>query len=66
MPTLLLLGSESTPLDAASTYEVHRALPDSRLVVLEGAEHVAIHRVPERWVAEVSAFLLAGAPAAVR
>lgn len=63
-PTLVLLGSESTPIDAAGAFEVHRALPNSRLALLQGAEHVAIYRVPELVVEEVTSFLLEREPAA--
>jgi pimeloyl-ACP methyl ester carboxylesterase len=57
VPTRILLGSESTPIDAKSAFMVHRALPNSQLVLLQGVEHVAIHRDPDLVVNEVTRFL---------
>lgn len=64
VPTLVLLGSESAPLDAFSAFTVHRALPSSRLVLMQGVEHVAILRDPDLVVREVVAFLSESATAA--
>lgn len=57
VPTLILLGSESMPFDAESAFHVHRALPNSRLVLMQGVEHVAIYKDPDQVVEMVTAFL---------
>ena len=40
-PTLLLSGGESPPIMKAATEAVHRALPNSRIVTMEGQAHIA-------------------------
>ncbi|MEX2542402.1 MAG: alpha/beta hydrolase [Trueperaceae bacterium] len=56
-PSLLLLGSESPPFYAAATETVAAALPESRIAVMPGAEHVAIYSAPEVFLKEVIGFL---------
>jgi pimeloyl-ACP methyl ester carboxylesterase len=56
-PVLLLVGSES-PLDIKADPEiVARALPDARIVVLDGQAHMAHLTDPESFAAAVVAFL---------
>ncbi|WP_336343689.1 alpha/beta fold hydrolase [Halalkalicoccus ordinarius] len=55
--TLLLSGSESPPFLRDATMAVHDALPNSRLVTLDGHGHEAMLTAPERFVAEVLTFV---------
>ena len=56
-PTLQLLGGASAPIFAAGTYVLDDALPDGRVVVLDGQKHAAHHTDPDRFVVEVERFL---------
>ena len=58
-PTLLLLGSESPQFMADATVAVSEALPNSRIVTLEGQEHVAMNTAPDLFVRTVVEFLRA-------
>jgi pimeloyl-ACP methyl ester carboxylesterase len=57
IPTLLLYGDKDirAPLDVAEM--IHTAIPDSKLVILEGVGHVSSVQAPERFNAEVRSFL---------
>lgn len=57
VPTLLIYGAEDvrSPLDVAD--EIHAAIPGSQLVILEDVGHVCCMEAPERFNAEVRAFL---------
>jgi len=55
--TLLLLGGESPPLFKAATEALDEALPDSRVVVMPGQGHVAMHTAPELFAGLVVGFL---------
>jgi pimeloyl-ACP methyl ester carboxylesterase len=58
VPTLLLLGGDS-PSSARQAIElVDSALPDSRIVVMPGQQHIAMDMDPELFLREVSRFLL--------
>ena len=57
MLTLLLTGSDSSDPFAADTGTVAAALPDARVLVLEGHQHVADILAPERFADHVLAFL---------
>jgi pimeloyl-ACP methyl ester carboxylesterase len=57
VPTLLLLGENSSAMFAEATRALDAALPDSRVVVLEGQGHVAMTTGPELFVREVTAYL---------
>lgn len=59
VPTLLLVGGDSVPEMQAATRMLDAALPDSRVVVLEGQQHVADQLVPELFASRVLEFLLA-------
>jgi pimeloyl-ACP methyl ester carboxylesterase len=56
-PTLLLTGSESRDPFAADTGTVAAALPDARVVVLEGQQHVADILDPEGFAGHLVGFL---------
>jgi len=58
IPTLLLLGGNSGPIYKETTEALHAMLPDSRIVVMPGQQHVAINTAPDLFVREVLAFLL--------
>lgn len=58
MPTLILVGGDS-PVSVRRACEiVHEALPDSRLVVMPGEQHIAMDTNPKLLSAEVRKFLL--------
>jgi pimeloyl-ACP methyl ester carboxylesterase len=56
-PTLLVTGGESPQWFKDAVESVDDALPDSRIVALEGQEHVAIDTAPDRFVEIVLAFV---------
>jgi pimeloyl-ACP methyl ester carboxylesterase len=56
-PTLLLLGSDSPSFFKAGIEAVHAALPNSRIKVLPGQQHIAMDTAPDLFVREVTAFL---------
>jgi pimeloyl-ACP methyl ester carboxylesterase len=58
VPTLLLLGGDSPPLFQQATEVVDAALPDSRVVILPGQQHIAMDTAPDLFVKEVLAFSL--------
>jgi len=58
-PTLLLLGGASPPFFRPAIEAVHAALPVSRIVVLEGQQHVAMNTASELFTRTVLDFLLA-------
>ena len=57
VPTLLLSGSESPQSLKDATVALDEALPNSRIVVLEGLGHGAINAAPDRFVDEALAFI---------
>ena len=58
IPSLLLLGGDSPPIFVQAAETVDAALPDSRIVVMTGQQHIAMDTNPELFVAEVLRFLL--------
>jgi pimeloyl-ACP methyl ester carboxylesterase len=56
-PTLLLSGGESPQWSKDLTAAIGAALPNSRIAVLEGQEHVAYYTDPDRFVGEILAFI---------
>jgi pimeloyl-ACP methyl ester carboxylesterase len=56
-PSLLLLGGASPPWFAAGIETLRAGLPDARVAVLEGQQHVAIDTAPALVVREVLGFL---------
>jgi pimeloyl-ACP methyl ester carboxylesterase len=55
---LLLRGGDSPPLFRQAVEAVDAALPDSRVVILPGQQHVAMDTNPELFVREVLGFLV--------
>jgi pimeloyl-ACP methyl ester carboxylesterase len=58
VPTLILQGGDSPSFLTLSNQAVHAALPNSRIVVMPGQQHVAMDTATELFVAEVLSFLL--------
>lgn len=56
-PTLLLVGEDSPPFESGSAEAIARALPDARVVVLPGQQHLAMYTAPELFLSEVVRFL---------
>lgn len=56
-PTLLLLGGDSPSFLSAATHLLHETLPNNRLVVMPGQQHVAINTAPAQFVKAVLDFL---------
>ena len=57
VPTLLLSGSESPAYLRRATRAVHTALPNSRIIVMPGQQHIAMRTVPDLFVRRVTGFL---------
>ena len=56
-PTLLLSGEESPDVLQQATALVHAALPNSRVAILPGQQHIAYRTAPELFAATVLGFL---------
>jgi len=56
--TLLLLGGESHLFMKASVEAVNAALPNSRIAVMPGQQHIAMSTAPELFLREVIGFLV--------
>jgi pimeloyl-ACP methyl ester carboxylesterase len=65
-PTLLLLGGESPPYFKAATEAVAAALPNGRVVVLPGQQHLAMNTAPELFLGGLLPFLADGEGHGVR
>jgi pimeloyl-ACP methyl ester carboxylesterase len=57
VPTLLLLGGDSPSFARKNTENWHAALPDSRVTVLPGQQHIAMDTAPDLFVREVTEFI---------
>lgn len=57
VPVLMLVGGDSPDAIKADPELVAAALPDARIVVLPGQQHIAIDLVPEEFAAHVVEFL---------
>jgi pimeloyl-ACP methyl ester carboxylesterase len=57
VPTLLLTGEESPPMFREPVRLVDAALPNSRICILEGQQHLADVTAPELFVRTVLEFL---------
>lgn len=57
VPTLILLGGESPQRRHLVAETLHRSLPDSQLVILQGQQHSATRTAPGLFVHEVIKFL---------
>jgi pimeloyl-ACP methyl ester carboxylesterase len=58
VPTLLLVGGDSPEFMKATIETWNATLPNSRIVVLPGQQHIAFDTAPDLFVREVLAFLL--------
>ncbi|MDS0301093.1 alpha/beta hydrolase [Halogeometricum sp. S1BR25-6] len=56
IPTLLLVGEESSPGANDTTKTLDETLPDSRIVRIDGADHFGLISKPDRCVEEILAF----------
>jgi pimeloyl-ACP methyl ester carboxylesterase len=56
-PTLLFQGSDSPDLFKNTTTRLHNVLPNSRIVIFPGQQHIAMDLEPEMFVREVEKFL---------
>jgi pimeloyl-ACP methyl ester carboxylesterase len=56
-PTLLLLGGDSPASFRDGTVALHAALPESRIAVMPGQQHIAMSAAPELFVSTVLPFL---------
>jgi pimeloyl-ACP methyl ester carboxylesterase len=56
-PVLFLVGGDSPPRELENAKGVADTLPDARVVILPGQQHVAMHTAPEVFVREVVRFL---------
>jgi pimeloyl-ACP methyl ester carboxylesterase len=57
-PTLLLLGGDSPSEYGTFVHDVDKALPDSKIVILPGQQHVAMNTAPGLFVSEILKFLI--------
>lgn len=57
VPTLVLTGSESPEVLRRAVELLRETLPEARLVVLEGQQHIAMDTAPELFLREVLGFL---------
>lgn len=62
LPTLLLWGSRDRAVYPKSALELHRRLPNSSLVTLEGAGHLPYEEVPDEFNRVICDFLLRDEP----
>jgi len=56
VPALVIVGEKDQPFVGASQYMAHK-IPDARLAVIAGARHAPNVTHPERFDAELNAFL---------
>jgi pimeloyl-ACP methyl ester carboxylesterase len=56
-PTLLVSGSDSPPFLKAATQALTAALPNARLAVLPGQQHIAMYTAPDLFAQTLLAFL---------
>lgn len=57
IPTLLLLGGDSPETERAATEALDTVLPNSRIAVMPGQQHVAMYTAPDLFLHEVLTFL---------
>jgi pimeloyl-ACP methyl ester carboxylesterase len=57
VPTILLLGGESPLFTAEAVKMVNSALPNSKIVILPGEQHIAHHTNPELFAHTILDFL---------
>ncbi len=57
VPVLLMVGGDSPPAMQAHYETVAAALPDARVTVMDGQQHIAIDLIPEEFARRVLTFL---------
>jgi pimeloyl-ACP methyl ester carboxylesterase len=57
VPTLLLVGSDSPSRELENARAVARALPDAKVGILAGQQHIAMHTAPAALVDEITRFV---------
>jgi pimeloyl-ACP methyl ester carboxylesterase len=57
-PTLLLLGGDSPSFVKSETALLDATLPNSRIAVMEGQQHIAMDTAPDVFLGEILGFLL--------
>jgi pimeloyl-ACP methyl ester carboxylesterase len=57
VPTMMLLGGDSPSFAKENVEYWHKTLPNSRIVVLPGQQHIAMDTAPDLFVREVQGFL---------
>jgi pimeloyl-ACP methyl ester carboxylesterase len=62
VPTLLLYGDQDVRAPVSVGENLHAAIPGSKLVIIPGVGHVSSVQAPERFTAEVRAFLRGSEP----
>jgi pimeloyl-ACP methyl ester carboxylesterase len=58
IPTLVLTGSNSPEFMVKGSEIVSKALPNSRMVIMPGQEHIAMYTAPDLFLQEILAFLV--------
>ena len=58
VPTLFLLGSDSPAFLKSSTETIQSAMPNSRIAMLPGQQHIAMYTAPELFLQNVLSFLI--------
>lgn len=57
VPTLLLVGGDSPKFLKSGSYKLNEAIPNSRIALMPGQQHVAMNSAPELFLQEVVGFL---------
>jgi pimeloyl-ACP methyl ester carboxylesterase len=57
VPVLLMVGGDSPPAMQADYETVAAALPDARVTIMDGQQHIAIDLIPEEFARRVLTFL---------
>jgi pimeloyl-ACP methyl ester carboxylesterase len=57
VPTLVVWGDSDKTNDVSMAHELHDGIKDSKLVVYEGIGHGVPQEAPDRFVADLNAFL---------
>jgi pimeloyl-ACP methyl ester carboxylesterase len=58
VPTLLMLGGDSPAFFKTTIDKWHAAIPNSKITILPGQQHIAMYTAPDLFVREVETFLL--------
>ena len=56
-PTLFLVGGDSPPRELENATRIAEVLPDARVVVLPGQQHIAMHTAPDAFARAIVEFL---------